>query len=153
MLRIPICIGLFLCLCIHPSAQSFTAIGGVINSYAQIISFHSCTNTAQLTDATFFKSGDTILIIQMKGASIDSSNSNSFGNILQYRNAGHYEINYIKDVHNNTISFLNALKNDYDFSFGGVQIIKIPSYQNAQLPKHLPVCRGMEQQVACLPLS
>ena len=59
-----------------------------INRYAAVLAFDICTNTITVSDAAEFKAGDTVLMIQMKGAVIDTSNTPAFGTILDYGNAG-----------------------------------------------------------------
>ena len=56
------------------TAQSVT-IGGVINDYTEVIAFDSCKNAMVVRNAEVFNTGDTIVIMQMKGAVIDSSNT------------------------------------------------------------------------------
>src|SRR5690606_33981263 len=77
-----------------------------------------------------FKAGDTVLMIQMKGARIDQSNAASFGTITDYGHAGNYEFNVVGSVAGNTITLLNALTNDYDIPDGKVQFVRVPYYQD-----------------------
>jgi hypothetical protein len=79
------------------------SIGGIINSYTPIISLLTCENKIIVEDANSFNVGDTVLMIQMKGAVIDSTNTASFGTITNYNNAGNYEINYVKSKAGNII--------------------------------------------------
>lgn len=64
-------------------------------------------------DGSSFNQGDTVLMIQMKGAVIDSSNSASFGTIIDYKNTGNYEINYIKSRSGNVIELKNKIIRSY----------------------------------------
>ena len=54
-----------------------------INAYAAVLAFDICTNTITVSDAARFNPGDTVLMIQMKGAIMDTSNTPAFGTILQ----------------------------------------------------------------------
>ena len=103
----------------------------IINDYTPVISLDPCKNIINVGDASAFNIGDTVLLIQMKGAIVDSTNTASFGNIISYGNAGNYEFNYIKNVNGNTIEFLNGLTRQYDVPNGKVQLINVPYYQNA----------------------
>ena len=76
----------------------------VINNYAAVLSFDICKNAVMVDTATFIDAGDTVLIIQMKGAIIDTSNTAAFGTILDYKNAGNYEFNYISNKAGNQLS-------------------------------------------------
>src|SRR5204863_6996859 len=57
----------------------------VVNSYTSIVSLNSCENKFTVEDASSFNPGDTVLIIQMKGAVIDSTNTTNFGTITDYK--------------------------------------------------------------------
>ena len=108
-----------------------TGIRNVINDYAAVTAFNSCTNKLLLDDASAYNIGDTVLLIQMKGAAIDSSNSTNFGTITSYNNAGNYEFNYIKNKTGNEVELKNVLLYQYDIAFGKVQLIRVPYYQTA----------------------
>ena len=108
-----------------------TAISNIINDYAAVTAFNSCTNKLLVDDASRYNIGDTVLLIQMKGAAIDSSNTTSFGTITSYNNAGNYEFNYIKSKTGNELELTNLLLYDYDIAFGKVQLIRVPYFQTA----------------------
>ncbi len=103
----------------------------VINAYAAVEAFNICTNTITVSDATNFKVGDTVLMIQMKGAIIDTSNTPAFGTILDYGNAGNYEFNFISAKSGNELTFLNKLTRTYDIPDGVVQLVRVPKYKAA----------------------
>jgi gliding motility-associated-like protein len=102
----------------------------VVNKYTEVLAFNICTNSITVSDASQFSQGDTVLMIQMKGALIDTSNTAAFGNILDYKNAGNYEFNYISQKSGNILSFLNKLTRQYDIPGGVVQLVRIPKYKN-----------------------
>jgi len=110
------------------SAIGATSISGVINIYTKVTAF-GC-NSITVASASGYNQGDTVLVIQMKGANIDTiSNTPSFGSILKYNDAGNYEFNIIKSISGNIIYFQNALLKSYDPS-GMVQLISVPYYNN-----------------------
>ena len=108
-------------------------LGGIINTYTSVIGLKPCLNSIEVKNATTFNIGDTVLLIQMKGAVIDSSNSTSFGTITDYRNAGNYEFNYVKSKIGNLIEFKNILTKNYDIENGKVQLIRVPYFNNAKI--------------------
>ena len=112
---------------------SGTGISNIINEYTPIIALNPCTNKITVEDATKFNPGDTVLMIQMKGAVIDSTNSSSFGNITDYKNSGNYEFNYVKAKAGNIIELKNKLTRQYDIPTGKVQLIRIPYYNSASV--------------------
>lgn len=101
-----------------------------INKYAAALSFDICTNSITVADAAGFGPGDTVLIIQMKGAIIDTSNTPAFGTILDYGNAGNYEFNFISQRSGNVLSLKNKLTRTYDIPNGVVQLVRVPKYKS-----------------------
>lgn len=93
---------------------SINGISGVINDYTEVTGFDICKNELTVADATKYNPGDTVLIIQIKGAVIDSTNTPSFGNIITYNNSGNYEMNIVKQKNGNALSLLNVLQRQYD---------------------------------------
>ena len=103
----------------------------IINDYAQVLNYNICTNAITVDDATAYKIGDTVLLIQMKGAVIDTSNTSAFGTVLDYKNAGNYEFNYISQKSGNILKFKNYLTRSYDIANGAVQLVRVPYYDTA----------------------
>jgi len=103
-------------------------IGGVINLYTPVTGLLPCLNKISVVDATGYNIGDTVLLIQMKGAVIDSTNTSLFGNITDYKTAGNYEFNYIKSKSGNVIELKNILLRQYDIPVGKVQLIRVPFF-------------------------
>ena len=77
-----------------------------------------------------YNPGDTVLLIQMKGAVIDSSNTANFGTVTNYKNAGNYEYNYVKQKTGNLIQLRNLVTRQYDIPIGKVQLVRVPYYDN-----------------------
>lgn len=103
----------------------------IINTYTPVQSLNVCDNKITVEDASTFKVGDTVLMIQMKGAEIDSSNTAAFGTVTNYKNAGNYEFNYVKSKTGNVIELKDSVTRSYDFPFGKVQLIRVPYYNSA----------------------
>lgn len=109
----------------------------IINSYTPVLSLETCSNKIAVEDGSSFNIGDTILIIQMKGVVIDSSNTSNFGTITDYKNSGNYEFNYVKNKAGNNIELKNNLTRGYDIPNGKVQLIRVPWYQNINITSTL----------------
>jgi len=105
----------------------------VINDYTPVLSFDICKNEIVVSDATKYNPGDTVLIIQMKGAVIDSTNTAAFGTITNYKNAGNYEFNYVKQKTGNVIQLENVITRQYDVPFGKVQLVRVPYYSSLDI--------------------
>ncbi|MEO6539347.1 MAG: PKD domain-containing protein, partial [Ferruginibacter sp.] len=100
--------------------------GVLINAYTSVLGFNPCDNKLTVEDGTAYNVGDTVLLIQMKGAVIDSTNTAAFGTITDYKNAGNYEFNYVKSRVGNIIELRNKLTRQYDIPFGKVQLVRVP---------------------------
>src|ERR1700741_2259269 len=106
-----------------------TNISGVINSYTKVVSI-PCSSTVTVQGTAGFAVGDTVLIIQMKGATINSTNGTTYGSVTAYNNAGNYELARIASMSGNTISFVNTLIRG-NTTAGLVQLVKVRNYVNA----------------------
>lgn len=109
-----------------------TNISGVINSYSPVSGFDTCANSITVGNPAFFSPGDTVLLIQMKGATIDNSNTFLFGDVTNYGSAGAYEFNVVQSVTGANVVLQFALSNTYDPT-GSVQLITCPQYANATM--------------------
>ncbi len=104
-----------------------STVSGIINQYTPVTAFNPCNNSVSVGNATPFAVGDRALIIQMKGATIDLSNTAAFGNITDLGDAGNYEFVEIAAINGNDVQFTNTLLNSYTVS-GLVQLITVPQY-------------------------
>jgi len=116
-------------LLISSTCWSQANISGIINTYAAVISVDTSNNAVSASNANNFTSGDLVMIIQMQGAEIDESLSNTFGTIKDYNSSGHYELQRVCGQQGNEVYFQNPFKHQYDTS-GSVQLIKIPEFAN-----------------------
>ncbi len=102
--------------------QAQTPISGVVNVYTKVNAIENCSGKVSVAGASGFQTGMFVMLIQMKGATINTSNDASFGNISHLNNAGKYEINEITNISGNDIFLKNNIINSYDFG-GKVQLI------------------------------
>src|SRR4030095_7697291 len=122
------------CSFFRDSCQANTVtISNIINDYTPVLDLDRCTNKITVQDAVAFNIGDTVLLIQMKGAVIDSTKHSAFGNITDYKNAGNYEFNYVKSKSGNVIELQNFMLRQYDIPTGKVQLVRVPYYQKAKI--------------------
>lgn len=119
-----------LCFSIAFSTYSQTNISGVINDYTEVTNVNMASNSIIVSSVTDFSVGDKVLMIQMQGATIDESQANTFGDILDYGSAGNYEFQEICSINGSTIYFEFTMLNSYD-SNGKVQLISVPTYTDA----------------------
>jgi MYXO-CTERM domain-containing protein len=73
--------------------------------------------------------GDLLMIIQMQGATIDTSDptSPSWGQVTDLGGAGNFELVEVAGVQGNNVSLACGLKNSY-FASGAAQVIRVPQY-------------------------
>ncbi|TAJ08181.1 hypothetical protein DMA11_21450 [Marinilabiliaceae bacterium JC017] len=122
------------------NAYGQTGINGQVNDAIKIIKVTNpdvdcdeCNNTARcryvitVEDGSVFSAGDRVLIVQMKGATINTSNDANGGKITDIGNAGNYEFFVIGDIIGNDIYPRGRLKRTYD-NAGLIQLVKVPSY-------------------------
>lgn len=111
----------------HGKAQ--TSISGTVNSYIDVTGIIDADELT-VSNASAFSPGDTVLLIQMKGLAIDTTNSTSFGQRQQTYSAGKYEIIIIASISVNDITFASDMTNSYDVN-GHTQMVRVPGYDNA----------------------
>ena len=125
------------CTFIADSCQVVTGISGIINDYTPVLSLNPCTNKITVENAAALNVGDTVLMIEMKGAVIDSSDTPNFGGVTDFKNSGNYEFNYVKSKAGNIIELKNKLTKQYDVPNGKVQLVRVPYYQSISVASTL----------------
>lgn len=110
-------------------------ISGIVNTYAAVSAISGRNFTigtpggktgASLND---YNAGAVVLIYQAKGASADTTNVSSYGNINAYNSAGRYELTFVKSRSGSVVKLINV-RNRYNVS-GKVQLIAVPNYTDA----------------------
>jgi hypothetical protein len=105
-------------------------ISGTINFYYKVTAINVASSTLTLSSTAGLYPGTKVMLIQMKGATIDVSNTSTFGNITAINNTGNYEINNVCSVSGNDVLLKFAILKTY--SVGGlVQLVTIPRYTDA----------------------
>jgi gliding motility-associated-like protein len=113
---------------------SQTKIGGTINKYGHVTSLGA--DYVIVEDAVQFAQfapGDTVLLMQMKGARIYSTDASSYGTPENlYGNPGKHEFLLISSVNSGAkkITFQNDIVNAFVVD-GALQIVKVPSFNSA----------------------
>jgi hypothetical protein len=107
-----------------------TNISGIVNSYYKIIAINTTTSVLKLDNTIGLNVTDKVMVIQMKGVSVETANSVAFGSVINSGNAGNYEIGNICLIRNDSVWLMNSLLHSYDVS-GKIQLVKIPRYESA----------------------
>ncbi|MBL7771758.1 MAG: gliding motility-associated C-terminal domain-containing protein [Chitinophagaceae bacterium] len=118
---------LLLIICLSGLTVSGQNIGGIINDYTAVTSMNQ--NVFDVTTTTNFNVGDKVMVIKMKGASINQTNSPSYGDTINTNQAGLYIFSKViaKTATNLTLSPYCSLFTNSDY----LQIVRIPQYSNA----------------------
>jgi hypothetical protein len=116
-------------------AKSQTPISGIVNDYTNVVSVNpsTCESTLTVGDASLFAPGDKAVIIQMKGADVDLTNTAAFGGITNYNSAGLYEFFTVIDINVGTNTIVTgSFNNTYDPA-GLIQLIRVPEYNDVEI--------------------
>lgn len=109
------------------SISAYSQVDTTINIYTKVLTRSSYQITVD--NASGFNPGDYVLLIQMKGVSINADNAPGYGDIADIvGKPGQYEFLVINTVASNTITFLSKIKK-YDPT-GFVQLVKVPFFNS-----------------------
>src|SRR5579863_8187748 len=89
-------------LCSSLPARAQTA-SGIVNSYYAVSLVTTAANSVTVDNTAGLYNGQPVLIIQMKGATIDASNTAAYGSITAINDAGNYEFNTICSISGNQV--------------------------------------------------
>ncbi len=122
--------------CFLPSGNAQTAISGIINSYTNVDSIIDADSII-VGDVSDFTSGDTVLLIQVKGIGINVTDAPAqFGLSQNVYGAGKYEFLIIDTIHTVTklVTFTGDMGNFGDYDAGGaLQLVRVRGYDNARV--------------------
>jgi hypothetical protein len=114
------------------STGQTTNISGIINTYHSVTEIFPSKAGVRVDNTSGLSHGDLVVLIQMKGASIVTTNTSSFGDTTSLNNAGNYEIGTICEVLSDTVFFFFTLLNDYTTA-DKVQLVKFGEYYSANV--------------------
>ncbi|MBS1561093.1 MAG: hypothetical protein JSS89_05770 [Bacteroidetes bacterium] len=107
-----------------------TRISGVVNIYTPVLSIPvMCSQDIVVEQPYGFKPGDRVIIMQMKGATINTTDAPQFGDLVTLGSCGNLEFGSIKAVNGNVITLVARLVNAYDVN-SSVQLIRVAEYVN-----------------------
>ena len=114
-------------------SQTTTNISGVVNSYYQVTEVMPTIYALKVSNPAGLSVNNRVLIIQMKGVSINPANSSSFGDTTALAEAGNYETAVICKIKTDTIYFHHTFLNTYSPVSGKVQMVKMAEYYSANV--------------------
>lgn len=108
--------------------NEYTYLTNDVSSGATQIKCNSNTINANSRFSSNLAAGDLLLIIQMQGATITTSDNSSYGAVSAYNNCGLYEFAKVSSIGTSgRINLANGLRNSYT-SAGKVQVVRVPRY-------------------------
>jgi type IX secretion system substrate protein len=124
LLKVLILCGLF--------CTSQTNISGIVNSYYTVLEVIPAKACVRLNTVAGLAPLQKTLLIQMKGASVNTTNSSSFGDTTSLNNAGNYEIAIICAINGDSVFMYHNFLNSYTVT-GKVQLVKFAEYYSANV--------------------
>ncbi|MBL7741747.1 MAG: T9SS type A sorting domain-containing protein [Chitinophagaceae bacterium] len=119
---------LLLLFCLPVFSQ--TNISGVVNTYYGVTEVIPSKACVRLNTVTGLSNGDKAMLVQMKGVTINTTNTVSFGDTSALNNAGNYEIGDICYIRGDSVFFVYMLLNAYAAA-DKVQLVRVPEYVSA----------------------
>jgi uncharacterized repeat protein (TIGR01451 family) len=117
-------------------AVTVAAANTVLNQYAVLATNAAVgatsitvTNIADLTSPTFgaLATGDLLLIAQMQGATIDTTDTANYGTVTALGSAGRYELCTVGGVAGNVITFASGCTLRFAYTTAGrSQVVRVP---------------------------
>ncbi len=112
-------------------------IGNIINLYKHVEAIGTAPHdNVTLTDASGFATGDTVLLIQMKGANIVVDEATYNIEAGYFGAPGVNEFLIIESIAGSTVTFTSNILNNYNKD-GLVQLIRVPFYNSASVTSTL----------------
>jgi hypothetical protein len=111
---------------------SQTNISGIVNSYYKVSGINYAQSGLKLDNVSGIVTNDRVMIIQMKGATVNTSNTSSFGSVSSLNQAGNYELATVCAVRSDSVFLLQQLLRNYTVA-DKVQLVKIPKYVSANV--------------------
>lgn len=114
------------------SSCSIAQISGIINRYTKVTSIDESCHKVTVASSAAYSEGNLVLLIQMQGATMNETNSSSFGDVVSMNTCGNYEYHRINSVSGNDIYFNNTILRDYEVP-GNVQLVYVPEYTDVSV--------------------
>lgn len=117
------------------SALASSAASGsttvTVTSITNLSGTTTFTNSVNYFATAALAPGDLVMVIQMQGATITTTDDANYGNITAYNNTGNYELKTVLSISTNTITFCEALTKSY--TVGGTsraQVVRVPRFSD-----------------------
>ncbi len=129
--RIICCCLVALCLVTRQGIGQSTNISGIVNTYHRVNGIIPAKACLLVDNVGALDVNSKVLIIQMKGASIVTTNNSSFGDTTSLLEAGDYEIGTVCYIIGDSVFLFHELLNSYNTATGKVQLVQFAEYYSA----------------------
>jgi len=109
-----------------------TNISGIVNSYYKVIEVIPAKACVRLNTVAGLAHLQKTLLIQMKGASVITTNGATFGDTTSLNDAGNYEIAIICAINGDSVFMYHNFLNSYTVA-SKVQLVKFAEYNSAKV--------------------
>ncbi|MDZ4793059.1 MAG: T9SS type A sorting domain-containing protein [Bacteroidota bacterium] len=130
--RIAVSIAFTFCYFFSASGQT-TDIGGIVNTYHKVIEIIPSKACVRITNIAALDMNSRVMLVQMKGATINTSNNATYGNVTSLNEAGNYEIGTVCYIIGDSVFLFHDLLNTYNTTTGKVQLIQFGEYYSANV--------------------
>lgn len=110
-----------------------TSISGVVNNYYQVVEIIPAKACVRVSSTAGLVTNKRILLVQMKGASVNTSNTSAFGDTTSTNEAGFYEAGTICVIRGDSVFLFHNLAHTYSPSTGKVQLVQFAEYVSANV--------------------
>jgi hypothetical protein len=107
-----------------------TNISGVVNSYYQVVEVIPSKACVRLNTVSGLAKNKKVLVVQIQGASVVTSNNSSFGDTTSLNNAGNYEVAVICSIDGDSVFMFHNFLNSYTVA-AKIQLVKFAEYYAA----------------------
>lgn len=109
------------------SSENAGSLSITVSNIQDLSGSYSFANAANPYATDTLSTGDLIMIIQMQGADITTTNDANYGAVTNYNNTGNYELRTVYRVAGNAIFLCQGLANSYNQSGRSrTQVVRIP---------------------------
>lgn len=115
------------------SFSQTTDISGIVNTYHRVVEIIPAKACVRVADISGLDVNSYIMLVQMKGASINTSTGINFGDTLSLEQAGNYEIGTVCYIIGDSVFLFHDLMNTYNTATGKVQLVQFGQYYSANV--------------------
>ena len=114
------------------STLAQTNISGIVNNYYRVVEIIPVKACVRLNSVVGLAPLQKTLLVQMKGATVITTNNSSFGDTTSLNSAGNYEIAIICSIHGDSVFMFHNFLNNYTVA-DKVQLVKFAEYYSANV--------------------